>query len=682
MFKTFRTQILFFITIIILITAITIMYFTYRDVGRAVMDSEEASIENISHFIQLNIKNEYNQLLYSKVDSIRHLKKELKSLTSLAIAIHETPASVMLTKIERGNRKAYKETIRSMVGQWFNSPLLDQDIDWLVYDGDGQAVISSHRPLEEINIKSFLDMKGRLLDKELNVSIMSSNGEYAVFQLADDKQKGKSSWKLGYFMPLKAWDVTLCVLIDISTLVKEEEKNIQRIVKNMQQDFAALKIAESGFVFVFDGKKNMLVPPAEEVTRFLTTAQDPQSGKSHLDDFMAAAGKGEDVSYLDAHFGVVKQQFAVYTTYFRGFDWYTAIVLPVDEIQQPAHQLIARQSYIIGAIFFISLLLCFFLVARISHPLQILTEQIKRLPAHDFTTGDNEDLIKELPVSSNNEVGRLAQAFGFMITELQSNINKLMETTALKERMESELNVAREIQLGTLPTNFSFEPEHDELKIHAFLTPAREIGGDLYDFFFIDDEHLCFTLGDVADKGVPAALFMVITKVLVKICAQGNPSPADMMSRINEILGQDNPNAMFVTLVIGIYNVNSGELRYANGGHNPPIFIDSGKGPYFKKDLSGPVVGAIPGISYKEISTSLEPGQSIFLYTDGVTEAMNERDELFSDGRLLEEYSARQHKSVEEIIVGILEEVRSHAGTAPQSDDIAMMMIRRKGEDI
>jgi sigma-B regulation protein RsbU (phosphoserine phosphatase) len=173
---------------------------------------------------------------------------------------------------------------------------------------------------------------------------------------------------------------------------------------------------------------------------------------------------------------------------------------------------------------------------------------------------------------------------------------------------------------------------------------------------------------------------MVIAKKLINNNAHHardeDMSPAKIMEQVNEIIYQDNPNSTFVTLFIGILNVATGELRYANGGHVPPIFMDCSSEPYYRKDLSGPVVGVIPGIKYKEISTVLSPGGAVFLCTDGVTEAMNEADELFGDPRLLEDFAGIKDKSCKEAVEAILHEVRTHAGTAPQSDDIAMLMVR------
>jgi serine phosphatase RsbU (regulator of sigma subunit) len=285
--------------------------------------------------------------------------------------------------------------------------------------------------------------------------------------------------------------------------------------------------------------------------------------------------------------------------------------------------------------------------------------------------------LENLFLSPTHPLLLLSAMFAFLsLLRFRLAEKQAMQHVKEMERIESELNVAREIQMGILPKVFPPFPDHDEFDICADLIPAKAVGGDLYVFFFIDKDHLCFTLGDVADKGVPAALFMVITRTLVKNSAQFSPSPADMMSQINRILCMDNPKTMFVTLIIGILNVRTGELLYATGGHNRPILIRHSGHVHYKEDLSGPALGVIPDASYKEISVTLGTNDAIFMYTDGVTEAMNEKGDLFTDERLLEECSKFQHASVEEMIAGILQQVRKHTGSRPQSDDIAMMAIR------
>jgi sigma-B regulation protein RsbU (phosphoserine phosphatase) len=377
------------------------------------------------------------------------------------------------------------------------------------------------------------------------------------------------------------------------------------------------------------------------------------------------------------------EEMKAYVIYFKPLDWYTVLAVPASELNRPARDLVARQSMLISVIFLASLAVAYVFVTRISRPIQSLADYAKELPAQDLTapasSGEDEGLSR-LTRRGNDEVKRLADSFIFMKAELRKSVQNLMETTAAKERMESELNVAHDIQMGFLPKIFPPFPERKEFDLHATLTPAKEVGGDLYDFFFIDEHRLCFTLGDVSDKGVPAALFMGITKTLIKsIAQQTDLSAAGIMSLVNKVVGDDNPSLMFITLVIAILDTRTGEVNYANGGHNPPIVIDREGATVYKKELSGPVVGAMGVIDYKDLNLVLTPGEALFLYTDGVTEAMNGKRELYSDEHLLSETARIGKGEVDEVTSGIMESVAAHVRGAPPSDDIAILMVRYRG---
>jgi len=259
--------------------------------------------------------------------------------------------------------------------------------------------------------------------------------------------------------------------------------------------------------------------------------------------------------------------------------------------------------------------------------------------------------------------------------ELSRNIQDLINITLARQRIESELGIAREIQLGMVPKTFPGLIEFDHLDLYATLQPAKEVGGDLYDFFELGDDHVVFTLGDVSDKGVPAALFMVVTRTLIRVFSGKDVSPARMMTSINNVLSSDNPRAMFVTLVIGILNIRTGRVIYANGGHNPPIIITH-DGARFIESKKEPIVGAMPGIIYSDSTLTLSNGQGFMLYTDGVNEAMNKDGEQFSNQRMIDEVSKDRDLPSETIVHNLLDRIRKHAGSAPQSDDIAMLMIK------
>lgn len=502
-------------------------------------------------------------------------------------------------------------------------------------------------------------------------------------------------------MLLNAGDYYVKMTFYLSTSLLDKGKdtdNIEGRLKIITDNFNIKKKWNIINIFIFKKDYKFLLEPYGTYEFFLPSCR-PVEGDNKKDNCMelfirdAEINKNKDEKKLYTGteikiFGDTisheEQTVEVYTIYNSEIDGYISLIWPKSNINSLVIEWILLPILIVFTFFLVaSLWIVYYLVSKTLRPLEILSRQIQRLPDYDFASGDTTEIKSYLPVEMNNEIGELARTFSFVIDELDVNIKKLIDTTAENERIESELSVAREIQLGSLPTNFPLFVEK-EVEIYAYLLPAREIGGDLYDFFVIDDEHICFTVGDVAGKGVPAALFMVIAKKIIgsnSIKGQDKLSPGKIMDYLNEILCKENPSATFITLFIGILNVKTGSMCYANGGHVPPIFSNfSGEtSAFYRKEISGPVVGVIPGIRYKDITEPLHPGGTVFLCTDGVTEAMNKEEELFGDQQLLENFMCMKEKSCKEVVEGILYEVRKHADGEPQSDDIAMMMIRWRG---
>ncbi|MFO0698960.1 MAG: anti-sigma factor antagonist [Nitrospira sp.] len=250
---------------------------------------------------------------------------------------------------------------------------------------------------------------------------------------------------------------------------------------------------------------------------------------------------------------------------------------------------------------------------------------------------------------------------------------------AAKTRMQEELNVGRDIQLSMLPRVFPAFPDRKEIELYAVLEPALEIGGDLYDFFLVDQHRLCFVIGDVSGNGVPAALFMAMTKIMVKTRAASDPSPASIVTHVNDALSAENDSCMFVTLYLGILNLRDGTLVTTNAGHNPPL-LKRGNGAFeWLTAQDGPLVGPMAGIAFKESTIQLEPGDELFLYTDGVTEADNRRRELFGKDRLKMVLAQSRALSVVDRLGDVMQAVRAFAGDAPQADDITMLGLRYHG---
>lgn len=263
--------------------------------------------------------------------------------------------------------------------------------------------------------------------------------------------------------------------------------------------------------------------------------------------------------------------------------------------------------------------------------------------------------------------------------ELKEALENLKASRTARERMESELKVANDIQMSMLPLKFPPFPQRQDFSIFAKIIPAREVGGDFYDFFFIDNDHFCFLIGDVSGKGVPAALFMAVTKTLIKsktltksrITTENSPS--SILTYLNDDLSTDNKTSMFVTVFLCIINLKTGILRYSNAGHNPPFVIKS-NGKLIKMDKRhGPVIGALGGIKYEEDKISLSPNDKVFLYTDGVTEALDKNDSLFSEDRLEKFLVSKKFESVDEVTLVAIEEVKKFEGETDQADDITIL---------
>ena len=263
--------------------------------------------------------------------------------------------------------------------------------------------------------------------------------------------------------------------------------------------------------------------------------------------------------------------------------------------------------------------------------------------------------------------------------ELEESLENLRRTTSAKERMESELNVGRDIQMSMLPLNFPAFPDREEFDIYAALQPAREVGGDFYDFFFVDEDWLCFCVGDVSGKGVPAALFMAVTKTLIKSKSTQGLGPGVVLNRVNDDLALDNASSMFVTLFIGTLNVRTGELIYANAGHNPPYVKHLDGGIKRLDARHGPVVGAMEGMEYGEDRLRLNGGDLLLVYTDGVTEAMNASQELFGEKRLADMLTSYPYESVEDVVQATVGTVELFEDGADRADDVTVLCIQRLG---
>jgi sigma-B regulation protein RsbU (phosphoserine phosphatase) len=369
---------------------------------------------------------------------------------------------------------------------------------------------------------------------------------------------------------------------------------------------------------------------------------------------------------------VTGKQCWVYYAPIPSTGWSLAVLFPQDELMSD----VARLNRIVvglGASGVLLLAIAVVLISRsITGPLRAMSAA-----AGTIATGN---LNAKLPsVKSGDEVGKLTEALQYMQRSLKAYIQQLTETTAAKERIESELNIAHEIQMSILPKIFPPFPDKEEFDIYAFIEPAREVGGDFYDFYQVDDERLCFVMGDVSGKGVPASLFMAVAKTLIKANASQGFLPHEILSNVNNELSRDNESTMFVTVFCGILNMKTGEVLYANGGHTPPILLHNTGEIAFLETAPSLVVGALDNMIYTVQRFILQRGESIFLYTDGVTEAVNRKGEFYTEERLIKNLSTIEDRPIKEIITTMKVKLMAFSEGVPQSDDITMMIVKYYG---
>ena len=316
----------------------------------------------------------------------------------------------------------------------------------------------------------------------------------------------------------------------------------------------------------------------------------------------------------------------------------------------------------------------------VAEPIRSLSTAARQLVEAERSGGQGElSIFRQLQVDSSDEVGDLYQSLKRMEQDMNAYVRDLVSVTAERERFGIELSLATRIQADMLPNVFPAFPDREEFDIFASMTPAREVGGDFYDFFLIDENHLGLVIADVSGKGVPAALFMMASKIMLANNAMAGKSPAEVLRSTNTAICSNNREEMFVTVWLGVLDLTTGKLTAANAGHEYPVIRQpDGQFEVFK-DQHSFVLGGMDGIPYKEYELFLEPGAKLFLYTDGVTEAMDSENRLFGMERMLAALNADPHSSPEQLLGSVRRAVDDFVQDAVQFDDLTMLCVEYCG---
>ena len=441
MFKTIKSKFIFLITMIVTVNAGGILYFTQKDVGEAMLESEQNSARNALKLIELHIASEYNKLIYEKIDLLSRLDKELRYLSSAGGSVMKEYENLS------NNGSLSKEEAFLHALKWLRSAKFGKG-ELFAFDASG--VVLSHPNPDWVgkNIGEIKDIKGRVLSKFAAYDVLRDEGESAVI---DWESTGNSKKKMAFFVPISGWRITLGALIDFSDIESEGQEKMAKTLDMLQETFSKIKIAKSGYTFMFNGDLELLIPPPSNEAI-------PGLGKDLLRQLMRShQGNNAFIQYVDESVSPHRTMEAC-VGYFKAFDWFIVAAVPLQEIQEPAKRLVKQQSVIIAMIFLGSLIPGYFLIIKMSYPLKMLTRHVKQVAQMDLTQPEMRlHPIDILPKKHKDEVGHLAEAFIFMRAELEKNIHKAIESRAAKERAEREAAEAANRSKSEFLANMSHE---------------------------------------------------------------------------------------------------------------------------------------------------------------------------------------------------------------------------------
>ncbi len=638
-----RTKMLLLVGCAVIFTALPVNFFGRNHITERIIEHETAEFANTLSLVEDGLNVRYLHLLTSEVEAVLQAKRDLSQYALLVSEILTTENEAWVEMIQRWQRM-----------------LAADDFHLAIFDRQGEPVVKD-RLIERATAEGRLDLKKQSLrDMTLLGSRKNANGQYAVAAL----DKGRTPILL-FFMPVReTWVLALAMPVintDAGRKMLED-----RMIQVMRERIDSLERSYGAAITLYSEKGDVLAG---------------EGGILSLDslpaDVLAKARKGTHVE------GVTADRSLLYrVSFFKALDWFAIATIPMSSITVPAEELTGKLLLVSAVILAAILLFTLLLTMKMLSPLLLLAKKAGSIAMADFSRDEGSllaEMARGLPVEQKDEVGKLAFSFVNMSKALSQNIRKLVEATAASQRMLGELAAARDIQMGILPPPES-APSGGSCSVSVLLHSAKEVGGDLYDFFTAPDGRQTVVIGDVSDKGVPAALFMTMTVTLVRYAIAEGLSCAEAMARINDRLAENNPSCMFVTLFIGLFDPATGVLDYASGAHCPPFAVRAEDGTPVRKlaETSGPLVGAMPGSRFKPCRAVIEQGEYCLLYTDGVSEAMNERQELFGEDRIGQILDGLHGAGGEEVIRKVMEAVEEHRGAAPQSDDITMLCFKRR----
>ncbi len=590
-------------------------------------------------------------------DTIENSHEKISNL-AIRISGQLTEAEVALSNIAaiiNGNKlpiKTLKHILQSIVQNndiVYGSGIAFKNIDHSVYPDHLMVYVSQNS--DSLNVQEITD---RDYDYE--------NAEW----FTTPEQMGKGFWSDPYFdheaggrlmvtysYPLNDEKGTFYAVITADVTLK----NLAKIVDELKND---------DYSFMLSRKGEYLAHPIVGKVLAKTIFESAELNKNEAFNTI-----GKDM--IKGNTGTInfnaknKLSYAIYT-HIPKTGWSICSIISSESLLREVNRsaMIELIGFLVGCILLFSSI--YFSIRKSLSPLEKFSESAKEIAIGNFSV--------ELPkIECNNELMYLYNSFDYMQCSLVDYIEELKNTTAREERLNSELNIAHEIQMGMIPKQFPPFSDRKDIDLYAILDPARVVGGDLYDFF-ISDNKLYFIIGDVAGKGIPASLYMVITRILFRSAAAQSSSPREIVNSMNYSISEVNESNMFVTLFVGLIDLESKELTFCNAGHNPPIIVSNCQNDIsFIKVTANLPIGLMPYYNYCEQKVVMESGAKLILYTDGISEAENKNTEQYTNERLIAAISQCKRKTAKETVLCIENSVKQFVDGAPQCDDLTIMAI-------
>jgi len=663
-----RSKIFLFVVVILLPGATLVMTLTQQDVTRTVTVAEQRAIDNVLNLLADDSTARWRSLLSEKAKTARQARQPLLEFNTLI--------QTLLTEFNTSNAS----TTRQQALDWLGTIDLGNQRQVLVLDDALTVLQDNQGQYMGQNLAQETDLKGRSLARIVEEEITTGAHSFVIYRTTDANHKEELRYAvLARFAP---WNWFILIGDSAQFILDEFDEQRHRMERALSDTIKGIQLAGSGFVFILDNHGELITPLSAAQQQLLRTPINDDATTPLADVLLQMQQHQQDTYFVEPPQGRRKQSLVwqVKAHYIKPLKWTIAAAVPTQEVVQPAVRLRNR----IGLLFLLGLLaalgIAWLLSSRLTRPLQALSNVARTLPQQDLTEKTAlPPEINTLPQRYHDEVGQLATAFIFMENQLREKIVRLLQETAHRERFEGELSIAREIQLGLLPEHLP-QAAQPRIDLHATMIPAKTVGGDLYDYFMLPNGKLCFAIGDVSDKGMPAALFMAVTRTLLRAFAEEETNPAYLMEKINSQLSDNNPNLMFVTLMIATLDLDNYALQWANAGHPPPIIRQANGEVKALGGRSGPACGVQGELSYTLFTQTLAPGEILINYTDGISEAMNAHNEPYEDERLyrlLRQPSMASPAAVN-IVKTLLQDVARHTGDQEAWDDITLLVIQRR----